>query len=193
MAFVLAGCGKDVPEMPETSAAPAHDHAFIKWFYDADNHGYVCDCGAKDAQPHDLDEYGWCATCEFSVVKNDDGSYSIITFDERDNMSGYINYDADGNVLFELVCINEYYEDGNTIAEKITEEITSFQGSVVSIDKMGRKKLAYDVQGYRDGYFANIIVSLPAESIVEFKRNLKLNDNVLRFMFLEVSKKAQTV
>ena len=113
MAFVLAGCGKDVPEMPETSAAPAHDHTFIKWFYDADNHGYVCDCGAQDAQPHDLDEYGWCATCEFSVVKNDDGSYSIITFDERDNMSGYINYDADGNVLFELVCINEYYEDGN--------------------------------------------------------------------------------
>ena len=76
---------------------------------------------------------------------------------------------------------------------KITEEIQSYKGSVVSVDKMGRKKLAYDVQGYRDGFFANIIISLPAESIVEFKRNLKLNDNVLRFMFMEVSKKAQTV
>ena len=84
-------------------------------------------------------------------------------------------------------------EELDKVVEKITEEITSYQGSVVSIDKMGRKKLAYDVQGYRDGYFANIIVSLPAESIVEFKRNLKLNDNVLRFMFLEVSKKAQTI
>ena len=58
---------------------------------------------------------------------------------------------------------------------------------------MGRKKLAYDVQGYRDGFFANLIISIPAASIVEFKRNLKLNDNVLRFMFMEVSKKAQTV
>ena len=55
---------------------------------------------------------------------------------------------------------------------------------------MGRKKLAYDVQGYRDGYFTNLIVSIPADAIVEFKRNLKLNDNVLRFMFIEVSKKA---
>ena len=55
-------------------------------------------------------------------------------------------------------------EELDKVVEKITEEITSFQGSVVSIDKMGRKKLAYDVQGYRDGYFANIIVSLPAES-----------------------------
>ena len=84
-------------------------------------------------------------------------------------------------------------EELDKAVEKITEEIKSYKGSVESIDKMGRKKLAYDVQGYRDGYFANIILSVPAESIVEFKRNLKLNDNVLRFMFLEVSKKAQTV
>ena len=84
-------------------------------------------------------------------------------------------------------------EELDKVVEKITEEITATKGSVQSIDKMGRKKLAYDVQGYRDGYFANLIISLPAESIVEFKRNLKLNDNVLRFMFMEVSKKAQTV
>ena len=48
-------------------------------------------------------------------------------------------------------------EELDKVVEKITEEITSYQGSVVSIDKMGRKKLAYDVQGYRDGYFANIV------------------------------------
>ena len=84
-------------------------------------------------------------------------------------------------------------EELDKAVEKLTEEISSFKGSVESVDKMGRKKLAYDVQGYRDGYFANLIVSLPAESIVEFKRNLKLNENVLRFMFIEVSKKAQTV
>jgi len=84
-------------------------------------------------------------------------------------------------------------EELDKVVEKITEEIKSYEGSVESIDKMGRKKLAYDVQGYRDGYFTNLIVSIPAGSIVEFKRNLKLNDNVLRFMFMEVAKKAQTV
>ena len=79
------------------------------------------------------------------------------------------------------------------IIDKISDEINSYKGSVSSVDKMGRKKLAYDVQGYRDGYFTTMILSIPPESIVEFKRNLKLNDNVLRFMFMEVSKKAQTV
>ena len=81
-------------------------------------------------------------------------------------------------------------EELDKAVEKVTEEIKSYKGSVESVDKMGRKKLAYDVQGYRDGYFTNLIISLPAEAIVEFKRNLKLNDNVLRFMFMEVSKKA---
>ena len=81
-------------------------------------------------------------------------------------------------------------EELDKAVEKVTEEIKSYQGSVESVDKMGRKKLAYDVQGYRDGYFTNLIISVPAESIVEFKRNLKLNENVLRFMFMEVSKKA---
>lgn len=84
-------------------------------------------------------------------------------------------------------------EELDKVVEKITEEIKSYEGSVVSVDKMGRKKLAYDVQGYRDGYFTNFVISLPAGSIVEFKRNLKLNDNVLRFMFMEVSKKAVSV
>ena len=77
--------------------------------------------------------------------------------------------------------------------DKISSDVKAAKGSVVSVDKMGRKKLAYDLQGYRDGFFTTLVVSLPAESIVEFKRNLKLNDNILRFMFMEVSKKAQAV
>ena len=84
-------------------------------------------------------------------------------------------------------------EELDKIVEKISEEIKSYEGSVASTDKIGRKKLAYDIQSYRDGYFVSMVVSLPAESIVEFKRNLKLNENVLRFMFMEVSKKAQAV
>lgn len=84
-------------------------------------------------------------------------------------------------------------EELDKVVDKISEEIKSYKGSVSSIDKMGRKKLAYDVQGYRDGFFTTMILSIPPESVVEFKRNLKLNENVLRFMFMEVSKKAQTV
>ena len=84
-------------------------------------------------------------------------------------------------------------EELDKAVDKISSDVKAAKGEVSSIDKMGRKKLAYDLQGYRDGFFTTLIVSLPADAIVEFKRNLKLNDNVLRFMFMEVSKKAQTV
>ena len=84
-------------------------------------------------------------------------------------------------------------EELDKAVDKISSDIKSAKGDVVSVDKMGRKKLAYDLQGYRDGFFTTIVLSIPGESVVEFKRNLKLNENVLRFMFMEVSKKAQAV
>ena len=84
-------------------------------------------------------------------------------------------------------------EELDKAVDKISSDVKAAKGEVSSIDKMGRKKLAYDLQGYRDGFFATMIVSLPADAIVEFKRNLKLNENVLRFMFMEVSKKGEAV
>ena len=84
-------------------------------------------------------------------------------------------------------------EELDKAIDKISSDVKNVKGEVSSIDKMGRKKLAYDLQGYRDGFFTTMIVSLPASTIVDFKRNLKLDENVLRFMFMEVAKKAQTV
>ena len=82
-------------------------------------------------------------------------------------------------------------EELDKAVDKISSDIKNAKGEVSSVDKMGRKKLAYDLQGYRDGLFTTMIVSLPADAIVEFKRSLKLNDNILRFMFMEAAKKAE--
>ena len=50
---------------------------------------------------------------------------------------------------------------------------------------MGRKKLAYDVKGFRDGFIAVLKINLEADKVAEFKRQLKLNENVIRTMFTE--------
>ncbi len=81
-------------------------------------------------------------------------------------------------------------EEVDKLIEKISSIIVEFGGSVESTDKVGRKKLAYELQNFRDGYFLTSILSLPAEKIAEFKRQLRLNDNILRTMFMEVSEKA---
>ena len=81
-------------------------------------------------------------------------------------------------------------EEVDKVIEKINSVITEFGGNVVSTDKGGRKKLAYEIQNFRDGFFATTVLSIPADKIAEFKRQLRLNDNILRTMFMEVSAKA---
>ncbi len=78
-------------------------------------------------------------------------------------------------------------EEVDKAIEKLETLVKDFGGSVESTDKAGRKKLAYEVQNFRDGYFTTLILSLPANKIAEFKRQLRLNDNILRTMFMEVA------
>lgn len=81
-------------------------------------------------------------------------------------------------------------EEVDKLIAKLDEVITGFGGKVESSDKIGRKKLAYDIQNFRDGFFYSSVLSIPADKIAEFRRQLRLNDSILRTMFMEVSEKA---
>ncbi len=79
-------------------------------------------------------------------------------------------------------------EETNSAIEKLSATASELNGKVESVDKVGRKKLAYEVAGFRDGFFATIIVALPEAQVAEFKRQLRLNDSVIRTMLTEVAK-----
>ena len=94
---------------------------------------------------------------------------------------------------YELLVIfkpNADAEEVDKLISKVSADIEALGGKTDSVDKIGRKKLAYEIQNFRDGFFANMVLSLPADKVVDFKRQLRLNDNVLRTMFLEKSVKA---
>jgi len=78
-------------------------------------------------------------------------------------------------------------DDVNAAIEKLSVAATDLKGKFESVDKAGRKKLAYEVAGFRDGFFANIVVSLPEASVAEFKRQLRLTDSIIRTMFTELA------
>lgn len=75
------------------------------------------------------------------------------------------------------------------VIEKMEATVKDLGGKVISVDKTGRKKLAYDIKGNRDGYFATVILSLPENQVSEFKRQLNINDNVIRMMLTVQSEK----
>ena len=94
---------------------------------------------------------------------------------------------------YELLAVYKSNLDAEEIdkqVDKTSDLISEMGGKIESVEKTGRKKLAYEIKNFRDGFFVNFVLNIPADKITELKRQLKLNDSILRTMFLEVSKKA---
>ncbi len=89
--------------------------------------------------------------------------------------------------LLSIIKPNIDSEEFDKIVAKIEENITSLEGKVTSTDKMGRKKLSYDIQDFRDGYFAVHTFEMEPNQVEKFNRQLRLNENILRTMLLETS------
>ncbi|MBQ2983184.1 MAG: 30S ribosomal protein S6 [Candidatus Gastranaerophilales bacterium] len=85
--------------------------------------------------------------------------------------------------LFTIIKPNLDNEEADKVVAKVEEIIKNLGGEVVSADKMGRKKMAYEVAGFTDGFMVNQVITIPADKIAELKRQLKLNDSVIRVMF----------
>lgn len=94
---------------------------------------------------------------------------------------------------YELLVVfkpNADSEEVDKLIEKVSADAEALEGKTDSVEKIGRKKLAYEIQNFRDGFFTNMVLSLPESNVAEFKRQLRLNDSILRTMFLEKSVKA---
>ena len=85
--------------------------------------------------------------------------------------------------LFTIIKPNLDNEEADKVVAKVEEYVKTAGGEVFETDKMGRKKLAFEVAGFSDGFMVNQIVSVPADKVAELKRQLKLNDSVIRVMF----------
>ncbi len=85
--------------------------------------------------------------------------------------------------LFTIIKPNLDNDEADKVVSKVEEAVKTLGGEVFEADKMGRKKLSYEVAGFTDGFMVNQTISLPADKIVEFKRQLRLNDSIIRTMF----------
>ncbi len=89
--------------------------------------------------------------------------------------------------LLSIIKPNIDSEEFEKISGKIEETIQSLEGKVLSTDKMGRKKLSYDIKDFRDGYFVVHNFEMEPAQVQKFNRQLRLNENILRIMLLETS------
>ena len=72
--------------------------------------------------------------------------------------------------------------------EKILSGITAHGGEVHKIHEQGKKKLAYEIRGRREGYYYLLYFSLDAAIISELWGEYHLNEDLIRFMTLNTDK-----
>ena len=68
----------------------------------------------------------------------------------------------------------------DVVVAKFNEHITKGGGTVEKTEKRGRKRLAYEVNDLRDGYYVLTNFTADPASISELERAFKLNEDVIR-------------
>jgi small subunit ribosomal protein S6 len=64
--------------------------------------------------------------------------------------------------------------------------ITDGGGSVVETEKMGRRKLAYEVDRRTEGFYVLITAEADGKIVSEVERRFRVLDNVLRYLTVRV-------
>ena len=82
------------------------------------------------------------------------------------------------------VVLSAKLEDDERAAalEKVKGYITRFGGNIVDVDEWGKKRLAYEIQKMKEGFY--YFVHFEAESTVpaEVEQRIRIMDNVLRYL-----------
>jgi small subunit ribosomal protein S6 len=88
--------------------------------------------------------------------------------------------------------INASLEDAQieTVITQATEIITRNGGELSATNRWGRKRLAYTIKKKNNGYYVHLEYVAPGQVIPQLERMLLLDENILRFLTIQLDKKA---
>jgi len=64
----------------------------------------------------------------------------------------------------------------------VEEYIKGLGGAIVSTEKKGRRRLSYEVDKMRDGYYVLTIFTAQPEAVAQTKRMMSLSDDIIRHL-----------
>lgn len=80
--------------------------------------------------------------------------------------------------------VNAKAEDEVRIAtvERVKEYIARFGGTVSNVDEWGKKRLAYEIQKMKEGYYYFIKFESDSKCPAEVESNIRIMENVIRYL-----------
>ena len=72
--------------------------------------------------------------------------------------------------------------DLDKLVEGFSANVVSGGGEVKSVEKMGRRRLAYTVRKFNDGFYVLLTVAAAGSLIAEIERRLRVSEQVIKFI-----------
>ena len=73
-------------------------------------------------------------------------------------------------------------EEVAALLAQLGEQLKTVGAEVTKVDNWGKRRLAYDMKKQREGTYAILETSAEPSMVKEFERQVRLNENVLRFL-----------
>ena len=74
-------------------------------------------------------------------------------------------------------------DDARTeVVEKVKALVERFGGQIAEVDEWGKRRLAYEIQKMKEGYYYFVRVEAESTAPAEIESRLRIMDNVLRFL-----------
>lgn len=67
---------------------------------------------------------------------------------------------------------------------RVNSIISDGNGEVAKVDKWGKRRLAYEIQGNTDGFYVVINFQADSDTTTELERILKITDEVVRYLLI---------
>ena len=74
------------------------------------------------------------------------------------------------------------------VIDRTTRQISAGGGQIVKVAPWGRRRLAYQIDRYREGSYHIVLFESPPEAIIEMERGLLITEDVLRHLVTRVER-----
>lgn len=72
----------------------------------------------------------------------------------------------------------------NVLVEKIQDVIVKGGGEITEASHWGIRKLAYEINKIKDGYYLLLKFASDGDNIKELERNFRITDSILRYLVI---------
>jgi small subunit ribosomal protein S6 len=77
-------------------------------------------------------------------------------------------------------------EDADKLIAGFSATVTAGGGTVKTVEKMGRRKLAYMVRKFNDGNYVLLTVEADGAGVLELERRLRVTEPVIKFITVRI-------